>query len=272
MKPVVALLASGKVAKDREHALWLLLARIGGPAELDAVIHRCVGGTAAGDEQRSELMAAAEESVRLRQVGRPADAGVLSALLLSANRPAAKAAARLVGLWKVGESRDALTAALKPESPADEWAAAFEAEARFGDARAKEKLQAAATDPQGNPAARRAAVAALTALDLPLAARDAADLFAAADAREPLADLYAAFLARKGGPAALAKALQGKTLPPDVAKTGLHAVRASVQEAPALTDALTKAGGLGVRAEGADARRGEGAGRGRAYDGRPGPR
>src|SRR5262249_48837016 len=53
-----------------------------------------------------------------------------------------------------------------------------------------------------------------------------------------------AFLTQKGGSVALAKALDGRKLPPDVAKLGLKAVRSSVQDAKPLTDALTKAGGL----------------------------
>src|SRR6185312_14538340 len=59
--------------------------------------------------------------------------------------------------------------------------------------------------------------------------------------------LYSAFIARKGGAAALAKELAGKKLSPDVAKLGLRAVRASVaQDAKPLEAALTKAGGLGA--------------------------
>src|SRR5262249_47210999 len=92
---------------------------------------------------------------------------------------------------------------------------------------------------------RRQAIATLAGLDTPTAAAKAADFLASAKPEPELVDLYAAFLSRKGGAATLAKALAGKTLPPDVANLGQRAVRASVaQDAKPLADALTKAGGL----------------------------
>ena len=62
-------------------------------------------------------------------------------------------------------------------------------------------------------------------------------------ATEP-ADVFDAFLERKNGAAVLAKALAGKKLPADAAKVGVRTVRISGRDAPALADALTKAGGL----------------------------
>ena len=60
-------------------------------------------------------------------------------------------------------------------------------------------------------------------------------------------ELYSAFISRKGGSQALAKALDGKKLSADVATLGVRAVKASVAgDAGPLADALTKAGGLAV--------------------------
>ena len=246
VKPVVALIESGKVAKENEHGLYLLLARIGGPAELGRVAERAAAEQDLLKGQRAELAQAVEDSVRLRKVGRPADLGKFRLLLMSPERPARLSGARLVGLWKVEQLRKNLeaTGRLPEDATAEEAAAALEGIALFGDDKAKAFL-AELCGPESKPEVRRSAVAALAGLDTPAAAIKAAQLLTAAEPAESLTEVFAAFLNRKGGSAILAKALAGKTLPPDVAKLGLRAVRASVaQDAKSLTDALTKAGGL----------------------------
>ena len=56
--------------------------------------------------------------------------------------------------------------------------------------------------------------------------------------------LINALLQRKGGPEELAAALANKKLPPDAAKVALRTLDASGRQIPALSEALTKAGGL----------------------------
>ena len=65
--------------------------------------------------------------------------------------------------------------------------------------------------------------------------------------------MYAAFLQRKGGAAALTKAMASQKLPADVARIGVRTVRTSGREAPGLAEALTKAGGLTFGAKVLDA-------------------
>ena len=54
--------------------------------------------------------------------------------------------------------------------------------------------------------------------------------------------VVAGFARIKGGPPALAKALEGKTLPADAVKLALRAARSAGPEDPALVAALRKAG------------------------------
>ena len=61
--------------------------------------------------------------------------------------------------------------------------------------------------------------------------------------RDP-SPLINALLQRKGGPEELAAALANKKLPPDAAKVALRTLDASGRQIPALSEALTKAGGL----------------------------
>src|SRR4029077_4442701 len=124
----------------------------------------------------------------------------------------------------------------------DESRSAFEGLALLGGEKTKSFLLDTAT--RGPVASRPLAVAALAGIDLASAADKAADLLTAVSAKDNPGELFVAFLNRKGGAAALARALRGKKLNADVAKVGLQVVRSSVQDAKPLSDALTKAGGL----------------------------
>jgi putative heme-binding domain-containing protein len=245
VKPLLGLIDSGKVPPDRLHGLYLLLARTGGPAELGRVVERAAAEQDLLKGQRTELVRAVEESVRLRKVGRPPALGKLRLLLMSPERQARLPGARLVGHWKIEELRANLEAIgrLPVDATPAETAAALEGIALFADARARSYLTAAA-GPDAKPEVRRLAIAALAGLDPAAAAAKAVELLAAAAPADDLGDLFAAFLNRRGGSAALAKALVGQKLHPDVAKVGLRAVRSSVQDAKQLTDALTAAAGL----------------------------
>jgi putative heme-binding domain-containing protein len=255
VKPVVALIDSGKVPQENLHGLYLLLARIGGPEELAKVILHADRGDGVKPDQKNALMLAVEEAVRTRKVPAPKSTDDLYMMIDEINthpdsqsRPASRAAARLVGLWKAEGQRPTvqnIAKSTKAVDPADR-AAALEGVSLFGDAKAKEFI-AGLCGTETKPDVRRLAVIALAGLDPAAAASKAAEFLASADAKDDLLDLYAAFIARKGGSAALAKALAGKKLAPDAAKLGVRAVKASAaQDAGQLEAALAKAGGLGA--------------------------
>ena len=91
---------------------------------------------------------------------------------------------------------------------------------------------------------RQPAIIALASLDAQSATRRAIDILAGQDEGASPADLFAAILERKNGAQVLARLLAGKKLPADVAKVGIRTVRATGRDAPALIEALTKAGRL----------------------------
>ena len=91
---------------------------------------------------------------------------------------------------------------------------------------------------------RRPALIALARFDLDAAAARSAEVLSSLKDGVGAEDVYAAFLQRKGGAAALTKAMASQKLPPDVARIGVRTVRISGREAPGLAEALTKAGGL----------------------------
>jgi putative heme-binding domain-containing protein len=88
------------------------------------------------------------------------------------------------------------------------------------------------------------AIVALASIDLEAAGRRAVELLTAGLSEAGTTELITAFVQRKGGTAVLAKALANQKLSADVAKIGIRAARASGRDAPALVEALTKAGGL----------------------------
>ncbi len=255
VKPVLDLLASGKVAKENEHGLWLLLARIGGPEELGKVLHRAVSLEGTSPQQKNELLLAIEDAVRTRKVAAPKNTDDLYAQIDQINthpdtsdRPASRAACRLTGLWKVEATRPTIENIARSKNAIDpsDRVAAFEGLALFGDAKAREFLLGQC-DATQTPEIRRMAIVALATIDMPGAATQAAEFLTTAESNEDVLDVYAAFLNRKGGAGLLAKALAGKKLNPDVAKLGVRAVKSSVaQDAGPLADVISKAGGLGV--------------------------
>lgn len=247
VKPVLALIDGGKVPKENLHGLYLLLAQIGGPNELGKVLTRATAKDVP-ESNRLALLAEVETAVRTRKVAAPADVAKLMATTpASIDREAGQVVMRLVGLWKVQELRRLLEDVVTfPETmPAPIRTAAFEGLALFGDAKAKDFIAKQCAKDQ-KPEVRRLAVAALANLDTPAAADQAAALLADAKPEEQLADVFTAFVARKGGASILAKALADKKMPPDVAKIGLKAVRAAGQPADDLVAALTKSGDLGA--------------------------
>jgi putative heme-binding domain-containing protein len=243
VKPVLALIDGGKVPKENVHGLYLLLAQIGGPGELQKVLERAGRDSTITAVQRDELVKAVEDAIRTRKIPPPKQASGLASLLAAGESETSRSAMRIVGLWKVDEyRRGVLEMQAAMTADAAQRAAALEGLALFGDTRARDFIIALCADPK--PEIRRFAIAALTGLDLSGAATKAAEFLAEAQPEPELVNLYAAFLNRKAGMSALARALADKKLNPDVARLGLKAVRATTQPADQLVAALTKAGDL----------------------------
>ncbi|OWK34880.1 PVC-type heme-binding CxxCH protein [Fimbriiglobus ruber] len=253
VKPLMALLNSGKLAKDREPDVWLVLARLGGPAELGYVLGKA---NQAPEAWKGRLLTAIEETVRTRKVGAPANTDLLHSFADTEAGLPRQAAAHLIGLWKLEAfratlqnlakneaSKTTVTQQADPQVPVADRRAAFEGLALLGgDATRKFLDQMAA--PDRAPLTRQLAVTALASVDMTAAARKAVEVLAAGPATDDLVDVFAAIVQRKNGPAALTTALAGKKLPADVAKIGIRAAQATGQPDAKLVAALTTAGSL----------------------------
>lgn len=254
-KPLVKLIDSGKVPKENLHELWLLLARVGGPDEMELVLSHMFRDESLSDASRMELILAVENSVRTRKVGPSAIArggkSVLIDLYIRSLRPEFRSLLpsymRLIGLWKLEAERSLLTSWVKNgKAPAELRNAALEGLVLLG-GQETEFLFDDLLEPSQPAELRRQVIAAWVPLNLNHVAWKAAEFLTEAKSVDGLDSLYAAFLARKDAPDALAKELTGKKLDPDVAKLGLRVIRASGQTPQPLIDALTKAGNLQVQ-------------------------
>jgi len=243
VKPLLTLARDDSLPVERRMAMWLLIAKIGGPEEINPILHEGLGYT--NGSFRLSLLQNLESNVRQSTFGRIPK--ITSETLYDFAMPGtdlAPPSMRLMGLLRDEKFRTYLeNQANKPSNSIDERRAALEGLVYLGGAKTRDFLErvSGADEPA---TMRRLAVGALANMDLAKAAARASDLLSAADPKEDLTDLFTAFLDRRGGSAALAKALAGKKLHPDVAKLGLKVVRSSVQDAKPLTDALTAAGGL----------------------------
>jgi putative heme-binding domain-containing protein len=244
VRPLVDLVRSGKVPAERREAVLTVIAGMGGPKELGLILDGIVKekGSAA---RQANLLAALTRAGRERNVRPAGELARVGKLLDSDNDAVRAAAARAVGQWGVEPLRPQLLELARAEKTSNlVRQAAFDGLALLGGPASRAAFVELAGGDKP-PSLRMKAVVALASLDLSAAAGRAADVLASAGPGTDPTGLLTTFLERKNGAAALTKALAGKKLPADVAKVGVRTVRTSAREAPALVEALTKAGGLG---------------------------
>jgi putative heme-binding domain-containing protein len=247
LAPLVGLVRSGKIPAENEEGVLTLLAGVGGPNELSLVLER--GASATTPARQARLLAALEESARQRGFEPAGSLKGLLPLLKSADESVRLGALRLAGLYKLEEARPTLAELARESKARSELRqAAFEGLANLGGRESRDLLDELAGKGE-TPQVRRLALLALVSLDLPGAARRARAVLAESRTGEGASEVFEAFLQRKGGANLLAKALEGQSLPADVARVGVRTVRTSGREAGRLTETLTKAGKLtfGVR-------------------------
>jgi len=241
VRPLVEALKAGQVAPAELGRVQALIATLGGPPELGMILDLAVAD-ATPDARRAPLLEALARAARDRKAIPAGDLSRVGALLASPDVAVRAAAARAVGLWKVEPLRGRIEAiARAADAPEPARRAAIEGIAALGGAPSRDALAALSAAPYPAPT-RLEAAAALVAIDPKLAADRAVSALAGAGAADPSA-VFEAFVNRRGGPAALASALDGKRLPADVAQVGARIAALSGRPDAALIDALGRAGG-----------------------------
>ena len=238
--------------RETRESMLDALANLGGPGEASLLMQLALRRNDQYDgPARARLLARVERMTRERNVRPGGNTKELGTLITGANEPreVKLAALRLAGLWKREDLRALMeAAAVGPHGDVAAAEAGIRALAELGGEQSAAFLRRFAQS-DTPPRLRSMVIEGLASLDLKAAAAEAADLLSKAtgDPNPPNADpgaVLGTFLQREGGAEALAAALEGKKLPPDVAKLGLRYVNKTGRDDPALTTRLREAAGL----------------------------
>lgn len=238
------ILDDGRLSPDRKQDILELIAANGNAADLQIVWRNVVDESNTAANNRLRLLKQLEQAARQRNARPAGDLTEVGMLLQSDDTRMRAQALRLIGLWRVETWRSTL-ADLASSAHADNAIrqAAFDALASYGDATSRGVIARLAQNAPGADT-RRMALIALAGLDPTRAATVAADFLASRSAESDESALIAAFLAQKKGASLLASALTHRNIHPEVAKSGLRAVRTAGRNEPALVQALTQSGKL----------------------------
>jgi putative heme-binding domain-containing protein len=244
---LVAQLKEGKIPAESRATVFERIAQSGGPDEAK-VVYDIATDASTDPAIASSAIGAVADAIRKRKVAPAgADAAKLEKLVAGSNasEDLRAAAVRLAGAWKAAALRDEIAhLAQAQDTPAGLRRAAVDALAEWGGDSADVLRKLDSSEQAFN--VREMAIIGLSSVDLNDSARRAAELLAAAKSDQNPSTLLAAFVLREGGVDALAKALQGKRLSPDVAKLGLRYVTGTAREMPALTQRLRESAGVGA--------------------------
>jgi putative heme-binding domain-containing protein len=248
--PLVAMVRERKLTPDRQQTVLSLIASLGGPGELRAVLDSVLAENVSTPAQRAELLKTLVEASRQRNLKPAGDLNPIGKLLEQDNTALAIAAASAAGDWKIEALRGPLAerATDRKKFGPDLNNAALIALARLGGEADQDLLLKLASSAEDREQRIRA-TAALAGADVNIAADPAIALLADAKDGAKLDMLLAPFLAHVDGPGALARRLNDKKLSPDVAKLAVRAARGVATDTTDLQTALRTAGGLGATAK-----------------------
>ncbi|RUL88318.1 PVC-type heme-binding CxxCH protein [Tautonia sociabilis] len=243
--PLMALIRAGALPERFEAEALALIGRLGEPDDLRRVFDAAFDPSRP-DDRRARLLDALASAGRDRGSKPSGRLDEIAALVSDPGVPAAvrAAAARAAGAWSLDPRRSGLSGlAADPEAPPEARRAALAALAESGsdDARGLVASLASSASP---PSVRVGAIEALASFDVNAAASLAVAALSE-DGSDPTA-IVAALAGRRGGPEAMAHALDGVSLPADTAKLALRAARPADRDESPLVHALNRAGGLGA--------------------------
>lgn len=232
------LVEAGKVGGDRIKDVFALVGELGSQDDLVrlAGMAAAPGGSAALlDFARQALITAA------RQRGVVIDAAAAGPLVALGEDAASPASLRLAGVYKMEAARGRMEAFAPRGGALTD--AALEALVSLGGGRTAEFLTELAAS-GATAELKGQALAALFSVDAAAASSQIVSYFATLTEPAAASRIFEACLARKDGPAALAAALQGKTIHAAVASAGVQKASAAGGETKGLIEALTRSGGL----------------------------
>jgi putative heme-binding domain-containing protein len=244
--PLLALIKENKIEAKRVAEVLEMIAALGGPKELGAVLDIAVDekGKLSDDVKASLINALADNTLVTKKV----PAGDLNRIipLMETHGVAVQAAIiRAIGVWKLEKHREIpFTILGLPVGEELTRNAALETVARLGGDDSRKVLDGLAGGDNIGVEVRVQAVGALVSLDIDAAAKRAVQLLDKLPAERDPATLLQPILGQKTGSTALAKAFTAAKLKSDTAKLALRAAKASLTPSEDLLNAIQKAGDL----------------------------
>lgn len=242
---ILGALESGTLSGDGEVsgiADWI--SKVGSAPDLERLFAFALreGATPA---QQHIVLSALDSAAKLRKIHPSGDMARLTRFLSSGDAETFASAASLAGLWKLESARKDLESAfLDAAKDGTRARAALDGLIALGGPATAKRLEATAQDKAAPFLLRSLAVIGSARMAPREGARLAlAVLTDAPDGTDPYG-IFDAFLANKQGPGALAKALEGVTLPQSIALVGVNKAQSAASRPAGLVAALQKAGQL----------------------------
>jgi putative heme-binding domain-containing protein len=246
--PLLKLLKSGRLPKERQPQVVERVCSRGGPEELAFVLEQALQPEEFSPELRVKSLAWLAEAAETRKVRPAGELGGIAALIQpeakGTNADLSLAAIRLVSVWQVAAAAPRLaTIAESPKSPPRLRKAAIEGLGRLGGDDTRKVLEQLAGK---NPdlTTRMLAVGSLARVDAEAAAKTAASVLSEATPETDSGPMLSEFFVLKDGPALLAKALEHTKLQPDVAKRALRYMYSVGHSDADLSQALSEMAGI----------------------------
>jgi putative heme-binding domain-containing protein len=250
--PLLRLLKSGRLPKERQPQVVEMVCKRGGAEELDYVFQQVLKPEGLAPQLRVQTMQWLADAAETRKVKPAGDVSGIEQLVKvdpqGKNAELTLAAMRLASLWKVAATADEMSSLALDAKAGDKLRrAAIEGLAQLGSDVTRQVLQKLSTSSEP-VRIRMLAAGGLARLDLEAGASAAADVLAAASPDDDSGPLLNEFFLLKEGSAKLAAALEKRKLKADVAKRALRFMYSVGQSDAALSDLLSSAAGIAADA------------------------
>ena len=250
LKPLVQALKDGRIDADRIDGVVQLIAAMGQPDDLRALLD--LAQTAGKTGQGLVYLTQLENAARFRNIRPVGDVQptVLELLKSTSDEASLAVLLRLSGFWKVSSTYAHVVEVASGESSASMnlVRAALAGLVAYGGEQGKAPLLKRAQDKSTIPAVRVETLAALAAMDPGASANlSVALLRELPENLDPTAAIQA-LMNVKGGAEALTAALKNQTLPEPAARLAVRAIRRTIKADPAVLEALSQAGKIQNRA------------------------
>ncbi len=242
---ILSALESGELSTDREVndiADWI--SKTGSPENLNSLFVHTLKEDASPAHQNAILTALASAG-RIRKIQPTGDKNRLNQFLSSKNDVIFSEAATLAGLWKLESARDGLkTAFLAAAKNQGRAEAALEGLVSLGGPQTAKLFETEAKSESSSFLIKSLAVRGRTRMNPAEGAKLAVEVLQNAPNGKDPHGIFAAFLATKQGPGALAKALTNAKLPQAIALVGVQQASSAATKPEGLVKALQKAADL----------------------------